>query len=277
MEISPQGIPFNSTHREVVDRFLDACQADERIVAAFLSGSYARGTADEFSDLDLNLIAADGDYAEVLSERDDFVRNLGEPAFIEDFGNPDILFYILTDGSEGELAFGRESSFGGVASGEFKVLLDKKGILAGAAFPKGRANLEAQREESRRVITWFWHEMSHFITALGRGQLWWAQGQLEALRGHCVALARLQYDFTDADASDEPYFKIETAMPVEELEPLRGTFCSLERAEMLEAGMAVLQFYRETATTLTGAHGLPYPQALDRIMSKRLENLQRRV
>lgn len=37
---------FPDIHQRLVDRFLAVCQADERVIAAFLGGSYARGTAD---------------------------------------------------------------------------------------------------------------------------------------------------------------------------------------------------------------------------------------
>ena len=61
---------FPSNHQLIVDRFLAACQADAHIVAAFLGGSYANGTADAHSDLDLYLITTDEAYAEFLAERD---------------------------------------------------------------------------------------------------------------------------------------------------------------------------------------------------------------
>ncbi len=38
-------------HQEVIRRFVAVCQIDERIMAAFIGGSYAVGTADEHSDL----------------------------------------------------------------------------------------------------------------------------------------------------------------------------------------------------------------------------------
>ena len=57
------GIPMAPHHRAVTDRFIAACQADERVVAATLYGSYARGPegppADAYSDLDLGLIITD--------------------------------------------------------------------------------------------------------------------------------------------------------------------------------------------------------------------------
>jgi predicted nucleotidyltransferase len=50
---------LSSNHQAILDRFLVACQADERIIAAFLVGSYAKGKADEHSDLDLYIVTRD--------------------------------------------------------------------------------------------------------------------------------------------------------------------------------------------------------------------------
>ena len=44
-----QTIQLPQNHQAVIDRFVTACQADERVVAAFLGGSYARGAADAYS------------------------------------------------------------------------------------------------------------------------------------------------------------------------------------------------------------------------------------
>ena len=40
----------------VIHRFVVACQADERVEAAFLGGSYARDATDAYSDIDFGLI-----------------------------------------------------------------------------------------------------------------------------------------------------------------------------------------------------------------------------
>ena len=183
----------------VIDRFVNACQADDRIVAAFLGGSYAREAADAYSDLDLYVITTDEEFDDFCVRRAAFVELLGEPIFVEDFDIPDMLFYIFADGTEGELGIGRESRFDQIHSGPYTVLLDKKGVLTGAAFPGHGTDPLEQTEKLRRLIYWFWHDLSHFITALGRGQLWWAQGQLEELRRYCINLARLRNNFSDAD------------------------------------------------------------------------------
>ena len=68
----------------MVSRFVDACSVDDRIVAALLGGSRARNEADEYSDLDLCMITTDEAFEKVLAEREAFIRQLGEPLFIED-------------------------------------------------------------------------------------------------------------------------------------------------------------------------------------------------
>jgi predicted nucleotidyltransferase len=113
-------------HQVVVDRFINACEFDDRIVAAFLGGSYARGTADEHFDLDLYLVIADNAFDNFISNRDAFLRLFGEPVFIENFDNPKTVCYIYADGTEGELWFGPTSSFTHTHSGPYIVLVDKK-------------------------------------------------------------------------------------------------------------------------------------------------------
>ena len=260
-------------HQNVLNRFVAACQGDARVVAAFLVGSYAKGTADEHSDLDLYLLTAADAYDDFLEGRAAFVRSLGEPAFLEDFDLPNTLFFIFPDGAECELVIGSEREINQIFDGPYRVLLDKKQLVAGTVLSSGERAPSAQVETLRRQIYWFWHDLSHFISAMGRGQLWWAQGQLEALRVYCVNLARLNQNFSDGDVGGEPYFKIEKVISVEQLSPLQATFCPMEPDAMLQAARLILQFYQELAPALARAHGIPYPVALERVMVRRLEKL----
>ncbi len=91
-KMDSQEIQLPPNHQVAIDRFVAACQADERVVAAFLGGSYARGTADAYSDLDLYLITTDEAHEDFFAGREAFMRLLGEPVFLEDFGIPNILY-----------------------------------------------------------------------------------------------------------------------------------------------------------------------------------------
>jgi hypothetical protein len=268
-----QELSLLPNHQDFVTRFVKLCESDDRVVAAFLGGSNARGYADSFSDLDLCVITTDAAFEEFREQREAFLQSLGNLVFLEDFGKANTAFYIFADGTEGELNFGSEGHLDRIQSGEFKTLLDKNGILVNATFPEKEADAARQREELRSNIYGFWHEMSHFITAIGRGKLWWARGQLEALRGICVNLARLQHDFMDAEVGAEPYFKIEYAMNVDTLSALESTFCPMEKDAMLKAAQIILQFYAETAQPLAQAYGVPYPSELAMVMLNRFNKL----
>jgi hypothetical protein len=268
--MNAHGLKLPARQQAVIDRFVAACRADERVVAAILGGSYVRGEADAHSDLDLSLITTDGAYEDFLAGRAAFIRRLGEPDFLESFDSDIFTFFIFPDGTECELSIGRESAFTHIQSGPYHVLLDKRGVLEGAVFawpPPGPAE---QVESLRRLVQWFWHDLSHFTAGIGRGQIWWAYGQLQDLRRYCVDLARLRQDFT---AKPENYWKVERAVPAEQLRPLLATCVPLERDAMLEAARVIVGFFRELARPLAAAHGIPYPDRLDQVMSARLERL----
>ncbi|MGQ0796817.1 MAG: aminoglycoside 6-adenylyltransferase, partial [Methanobacteriota archaeon] len=189
------------------------------------------------------------------------------------FERPNMVFMIFSDGTEAELWFASPSRLKHVHSGPFHTLVDKAGILAAAEFPPSGADSAGQTETLRRLITWFWHDMSHFITAIGRGQMWWARGQLDVLRGVCVNLARLRHDFWDEGVGEEPYFKLEDAVPTANVSALQATFCTMERGPILGSARLILTFYKQLATPLAKAHGIPYPADLERVMTRRLENV----
>ena len=196
---------------------------------------------------------------------------LGEPVFLEDFDLPNIVFFIFPDGTEVELAFGSENQFNHNHGGPYRVLLDKKSLLVGAVFPRHQPAPAEQIETLRRLVYWFWHDLSHFLAAMGRGQLWWAYGQIEALRRSCVNLARLRHDFS---AEADGYDKVEQAIPVEYLSSLQATCCPLEPGAMHQAVLVIVRFYQELAPLLARTHGIPYPADLARVMSDRLEQLR---
>ena len=86
-------------------------------------------------------------------------------------------------------------------------------------------------------------------------------------------LARLRHNLNDPDVGSDPWFKIDTALPGEDLTPLRETFAPLERKAMLAAARVLVAFYRQLAAPLAETHGLAYPAELDRLMTARLEAL----
>jgi predicted nucleotidyltransferase len=255
----------------LLDRLTQLCAEDDRIVAAFIGGSHARGEADPFSDADLCVIAKDDDLPGVVADRARLVGLLGRPLFVEDFGLGDIVFFVLADGTEGEIFFGAEGRLDELEPGRYRTVFDPDGILDAVVFDEERADPDEQREVLRQTLTWFWHELSHFIAAIGREQLWWAAGQLEALRGHCVNLVRMEHG---SWAAEEPYEKLDLVVDVDRLGPLRSTFVPIERENLLRAANDLVRFFTKTAPAVAEAHGATYPVELEHLMVDRLEGLR---
>lgn len=263
-----------SHQQAFVDRFIAACRADDRVVAAFLGGSYARGTADAYSDLDVYLVTTDDAYADFMADRRAFLSRLGEPVFLEDFEPLNLVLFVFADDVEGELGVGRAGAFTHIHGGPHQILLDKQGILTGIAFPGYQPERAEQIEKLRRQIYWFWHDLSHFITALGREQWWSAYGQVEALRRGCLNLARLRADILDAAVGEDVYSRVEHALPAASLAALQSTFCPPERDALLRSVFVLLRSYQAAAPELAQTHGLVYPAGLERVLVSRLETLR---
>ena len=254
-------------HQVIMNRFVAACQADARVVAATLYGSYARDAADTYSDLDLGLITTDAAYEDFVAKREAVIRLLGEAVVPGRLRPAEPGVRHFPGGTEVELALGHESQFHHTHGGPYKLLLDKN-LLAGAVFPG--PNLR-RPSKSKRCAAWSpgsGTDLSHFIAAMGRGQLWWAYGQLEALRRYCVNLSRLRHDFA---AAAEGYEKVEQAIPVEQLSALQATYCPLEPGAMLQAGRHRPLLSGVGASSWHG-YGIT-ARLISHVMSDRLEQL----
>ena len=257
-------------YHAVIGRFTTACQADARIVAAFLGGSLAAGNVDEYSDLDLYLIVEDEAYEAFFAERRTFMHQLGNPVLLEDFDGFgfDMVLFIFDDGVEGELGLARASRFAHMHGGPFKTLVDKQGILARQVFPPYKPTETEQRETLRWLVYWFWRDLSKFSTVMARGWLWSAYGYVETLRLTCVNLARLKHDFT---SPPEGYAKMERAVDIEDLAGLQATTCSVDRDAILAAVRSLIGFYLQVAPPLAAKHGIAYPANLQSVVARQLE------
>jgi predicted nucleotidyltransferase len=265
---------IEQARQAVISRFISICQEDERVVAAFLGGSYARNATDAYSDIDFGLITTDEAYDDFFADREAFIRSLGTPIFLEDYDDDgcDVVFFTFSEGVECELVLGRASQFTHIHVGPHQTLLDKQSILTHVVFPQRAVPQADQIETLHHMISWFWHDLCHhFITPLARGQMWSAFGGLQDLRLACINLARLKENFSE---SPEGYEKVEQVLSSEQLAPLEATCCPLERGAMLHAAFAIVHFYQELAIPLAQTYGIAYPTDLERVMYDRLEQLR---
>ncbi|GMQ77952.1 MAG: hypothetical protein BMS9Abin02_0444 [Anaerolineae bacterium] len=252
----------------IIRSFTDACDSDERVVAAFLGGSFAAGSEDDRSDLDLYVLILSEKYSEFFSARRNFFESWGSPVFLEDFNDFgfDMLVFILSNGVEGELSMAKDENFLHIHGGPIKVLVDKKGLLDGITFPLQGPSQEEQIAFLRRHLWWFWRDLSLFCTALARGQKWTAYGYLESMRLRCVILAGLDRDIT---IWANGYEKLEERAEALSLESLEKSLSNLERGSMVKAVNELIAFYRAIGLNLARKNNLAYPESLEHVILSR--------
>jgi predicted nucleotidyltransferase len=261
------------SRQEAIRQFADACARDDRVVAAFLGGSFAKGTEDSYSDLDLYVIAPEEAYDSLFAEREGLLRQLGHLVVVEDrntFGF-DMVLFVFADGVRGELAFGRQSGFLHLHGGPFRTLVDKAGALENVTFPYYRVPEEEQRANVRALIWGFWRDGFWFRKALGRGHLWEAHAWLEKLRYASVKLACLD---RGCEPGTEGYHEAERILPAPMLDQLRATWCAPEDEALREAVHRVVRFYREVAPRVAERHDVPYPHDLEAVVLRLLDEMQ---
>ncbi len=254
--------------QQAIHRFVTTCEADERIAAVLLFGSRAAGTADAHSDLDLGLVTTDTAYGAVIGDREAFISAMGEPLFLDDFGNPANVHAILAEGLAVELVISRASALS--IEGPYRVLLDKAGLELPQT-PRAPVREDPSAEEIRQLVYAFWHEVEHVASALARGQLLWAHGGLEGMRGACLRLARLQARAERED--DEPYWKVDRALPEPMRAALLATIVPPDPAQMRDAALGLVRLYQSLAEPMAAQYGFDYPSELDGLVTAQLEQL----
>lgn len=159
----------------VLRRLLEATGADPRIRALRVRGSMARGTADEYSDLDTRIWIGDDDYAPTLADLPALVRSIG-PTLDVLFETPDspYLFVQFADGVQLELSSGRASE----ASGRDHcavVLLDRDGLW-------DTPNRPTPAWDRDLWLGWAWIALLDVDKYLRRDSVWEALTTLEKAR-----------------------------------------------------------------------------------------------
>ena len=144
---------------------------------------------------DLCAVAADGRRDGVWADRGVIVRALGEPLQIEDFDGHDTVFFILADGTDGKLTVTDVGAHGALQPGRIG-----PSMIRTASWPASPSWAASRMGRPGRAaptsVEWFWHDMARFHRGPRPRAAVVGGGQLDALRGYCVNLARLRADFS---------------------------------------------------------------------------------
>jgi predicted nucleotidyltransferase len=207
---------------ELLERIVGVLQADPRVVAAWLSGSFGRGVEDAWSDLDLHVAIEDGSLPVFLDERDALYRSIGDPLLIQrempSNAMPGSTFQLVMYPGPIEVDW----TIGPVSKvsrpPETTMLFARRAIPIEVPLP---ATPDERRAMAEDALTFFWAMAPIAIKYVGRGESRQASSQIDLLTGAFIQLWRL-VEMPDGPNPSAPYQNRATEPELDAILPRLG-------------------------------------------------------
>jgi predicted nucleotidyltransferase len=227
-------------HQQFIDRAVPILSADQRLIGVAAAGSYAAGDMDEWSDIDLVIVATDDDYSQVMDHRKTIAGKLGDlvAAFTgEHVGEPRLLICLYDQPVlHVDLKFTTIEALRDRRVDDPVVLWERDGRVADAlrasrgAYPP----LDFQWVEDR-----FWIWIHYLAIKLGRGELFEAIDGLSFIRITVLSPMAKQLAGHDPRGVRRVEHLIPTHLP-----SLCSTIATRhDRREVARAAEAMIDFY----------------------------------
>lgn len=238
----PQSTP--ATHARFVENAIERLSVDPRVAGLAAGGSLVSGSMDEFSDLDLIIVADSDEYDALFRERQALAASLGPllAAFTgEHVFEPRLLICLY----DGEPPLHVDLKFVALPDAATRVedplvLWERNGLLT-RALSKGVAQYPAPDRQWIEDRFWVW--VHYASTKIARGELFEAVGFLAYLRGAVLGPLALER----VGARPSGVRKLER-LAAQELDLLRPTVCGLSRVECVRSLRASVSAYRSYRT-----------------------------
>ena len=181
-------------HRDaLLDRIVDVLQADPRVDAVWLSGSYGRGEADEWSDFDLHVAVADEHFEQFLAERPELYTRVGRPILVQQEivqsdSMPGGRFQLVLYSGPFEVDWNIGPVSLALRHRAFRMLIERVAIPV--VSPPPLTPVE-RRAHADKWLTFFWAMAPIAVGHTARAETRRAAGQIDLLSRALIALWRL--------------------------------------------------------------------------------------
>lgn len=185
---------YKAKRTALLERIVDALQADARVVAAWLSGSFGRGgsAVDAWSDLDLHIAVEDESLSAFLADRDTFYRQIGHPLLIQpdiaSNAQPGSCFQLVIFPGPIEVDWIVEPASLAVRPRKTVILFARETMPIEIPAP---LSCDQQRDMAGDSLTFFWAMAPIAVKYAARGESRRASSQIDLLTGAFIRLWRL--------------------------------------------------------------------------------------
>ena len=228
-------------HRRVLEAVLTFFRRDRPAIGAWVSGSVARGDADEYSDLDIGVCFRDeAALAAAWSHRWEWPIAPWFHRFDADHVRPHFVIYLFEPAVKADIALYGRGDLPPPEGGPYRVAWDDEAVLADwATRPAERvADWSQAVHEDERFWAWTYYCVRH----VERGELYEIASELHWLRGIVEAWrARL---------AGEAEFSPRRAEARYDLTELAETFPRPERQELRRALLKLIELHERQRATI---------------------------
>lgn len=255
-----------SVQCKMLSKCVSLLQVDPRIEGAYVVGSIADETEDEYSDIDLYVVVKEKHYAEVYGERFRFAKIIGDvlSTFEVEWPNCQMLGVIYRNYVEIDICYTKLGQ-AEVFSDRYKVVLDKYGRVQKALIRKEYPT--HPKAELKRQTEFALYNILHAINMLHRGEYWSSIKQIETLRKRTVSLVELLLN----KEIGEEYRKLESVFPPKAERKLRRSLCLYRKNDISKSIRISTQLFCEIGEDLAIKLGAKFPSEKFSYLLQRLE------
>jgi predicted nucleotidyltransferase len=245
-------------NKDVLSNMLSRCvrllEADGRVEGAYVVGSMADATFDDYSDIDLYVVVKDEHYAQVYEERFRFAEQIGDvlSTFEVQWPNCQMLGAIYRNYVEIDLCYTKLGE-AEVFSDRYKIVLDRSGKLQKTLLKKEYPiDVEVELKNQADFAI---YNVLHAIAMLNRGECWASIKQIEMLRRRIVSLMDLSLK---RDVAEE-YRRLESSFPPEVEKELRKTLCLYKNSDIKASIVVATQLFCRVGQKLADKRTVKFP------------------
>jgi predicted nucleotidyltransferase len=251
----------------LINRLTGAFAKDERILACWLRGSFAAGTTDKYSDIDMAISVKDEQFHQAFEAAQEITKSAGEklvawnsPKDVNGAGFT--CFY--SDCNFLDLKIYRASRTGYQNNAPARVLFDRKGLIRPRAGPEREEHLGPPlNEQVKWKMVYFWICAYSAIRFLKREEFWYAAGMINAIRGTLAQLFWLwKHPGELTDMSFVVWGVVRRDLDSELQDELASTVGKAEKAELVSALGKLMDIFERYARRIADETGAEYPEKL---------------
>jgi hypothetical protein len=154
---------------EVIERLREIVALDKRVLAAWIAGSFANGTADEYSDVDLHLLVEDSRLEEFGQQWPDLIHQIGPTVMDRPIGRVVGGYSIMPDWLHLDVVCHPVSTFDPAKLLGCLPLVDRNGLLP--AGPSPGPSPYGEPYFPADVVDFYYYLLGNLVVVLGRGEL----------------------------------------------------------------------------------------------------------